>query len=115
MSTSSNETASAEQTPEIQDAKFFAAVGYINVLCLVPLILKKNNAFAQFHGKQALVIFILELAAGILRVVPVLGEIVFTVSFVVLGLVSLFAMVKVLMGEKWRIPVVADVAERISF
>lgn len=101
--------------PEIRDAKFFAAIGYFSFLCFVPLILKKQNPFAQFHGKQALILFILELAASILKVVPVLGDWVFTVSFVVFGILSLISIVRVLMGEKWGIPVVSEIAERISF
>ena len=56
----------AQKDPEVQDGQFFAAVGYLSFLCFVPLALKKGNKFAQFHGKQALVLFILELAAGIL-------------------------------------------------
>jgi len=60
-------TENMPQDAEVQDAKFFAAVGYINILCFVPLFLKKDNKFAQFHGKQALVLFILEIAASILK------------------------------------------------
>ena len=106
-------TASPED-PEIQDAKFFAAIGYINILCFVPLFLKKGNKFAEFHGKQALVLFILEVAASILKAVPALGELVFTVSFVVFGLLSLIGIVKVLMGEYWEMPVVYEISNRIS-
>ena len=88
--------------PEVQDAKFFAAIGYLSLLCFVPLWLKKGNSFAQFHGKQALVLFILELAACILKVVPALGDLIFTLAFVVLGILSLIGVIKVLSGEKWE-------------
>ncbi|MBI4115990.1 MAG: hypothetical protein HY447_05415 [Candidatus Omnitrophica bacterium] len=100
--------------PEIQEAKFFAAVGYLSVLCFVPLLLKKENRFAQFHGKQGLVLFILEAAASILKAVPALGDVVFSLSFVVLGIFSLLGIVKVLMGEYWEMPVIRDVASKIS-
>ncbi len=104
----------ANQDPEIQDGKFFAAIGYISVLCFVPLFLKKQNKFAQFHGKQGLVLFILEVAASILKTVPALGDLVFTVGFVVFGILSLVGIVKVLMGEYWEMPVVHDISNRIS-
>ena len=100
--------------PEVQEGKFFAAVGYISLLCFVPLVLKKGNRFAQFHGKQALVLFILEIAASILKAVPALGDVVFTLAFVVLGILSLVGIVKVLMGEYWEMPVVHEVASKIS-
>jgi len=100
--------------PEVQDAQFLAAIGYLSFLCFLPLVLGKGNKFAEFHGKQALVLFILELAAGILKVVPALGDLVFMLSFVVFGILSLIGIVKVLMGEKWEIPVIADIANRIT-
>ncbi len=100
--------------PEVQEGKFFAAVGYLSVLCFVPLLLKKGNRFAQFHGKQALVLFILEVAASILKAIPALGDIVFTLSFVVFGILSLVGIVKVLMGEYWEMPVIQEVANKIS-
>jgi len=111
----SNDQVGAPKDPEVQDAKFFAAVGYLSFLCFVPLALKKNNKFALFHGKQALVLFILELAAAILKVVPWMGDLVFTLAFVVFGILSLIGIVKVLMGEMWQIPVVHEIAERITF
>ena len=109
-----NEPAPGPQDPDIENSKFFAAIGYINILCFVPLLLKKESKFAQYHGKQALVLFILEVAAAILRVVPVLGELVFTVAFVVFGILSLIGIVKVLMGEYWEMPVIYEISNRIS-
>ncbi len=110
-----NERVVVPKDPEAQDAQFFAAIGYLSFLCFVPLALKKENKFALFHGKQALVLFILELAAAILKVVPVFGDLVFTLSFVVFGILSLIGIVKVLMGERWEIPVIHEIAERITF
>ena len=100
--------------PEVQEGKFFAAIGYLSVLCFVPLLLKKGNRFAQFHGKQALILFILELAASILKAVPALGDVVYTLAFVVLGILSLVGIVKVLMGEYWEMPVIQEIAAKIS-
>ncbi len=110
-----NKKEAAPNDPEVRDAQFFAAIGYLSFLCFVPLTLKKENKFALFHGKQALVLFILELAAAILKVIPALGDLVFTLSFVVFGILSLVGIVKVLMGEKWEIPVIHEIAEKITF
>ncbi len=101
------------QDPDIQDAKFFAAMGYFSFLCFVPLLLKKDSKFAQFHGKQALVLFIMESAAGILSMVPFLGDLVSRFAFVVFGILSLVGVLKVLMGEYWEMPVIHDISNRI--
>ena len=109
-----NDPQTSPQDPVIQDAKFFAAIGYLNILCFVPLLLKKGNKFAQFHGKQALVLFILEIAASILKIVPILGDLVFTIAFVLFGILSLIGVMKVLMGEYWEMPVIYEISSRIS-
>jgi uncharacterized membrane protein len=100
--------------PEIHDAQLFAAIGYLSFLCFVPLALKKGNKFAEFHGKQALVLFIFELAAAILKVVPFLGDLIFTFFFVVFGILSLIGVVRVLMGQKWEMPVVYEISKLIT-
>lgn len=99
---------------EIKEGKFFALIGYISVLCLVPLILKKDNKFAIFHGKQGLVLFILEVAAAILKSIPAIGELVFSLAFVVFGILSLIGIIKVLMNEYWQMPYVYEIAQKIS-
>src|SRR3989338_4462877 len=81
---------------DIADGKFFAAIGYISLLCFVPLFLKRDNKFAQFHGRQGLVLFILELAAMMLAVVRVVGEAVFRLAGLILMIFSLTGVVKVL-------------------
>lgn len=105
---------SPSQDKDVQDAKFFAAIGYLSVLCFAPLFLKKDNKFAQFHGKQALVLFILEIAASIIKIIPALGDLVFTVAFVVFGILSLVGIMKVLMGEYWEMPVIHEISTKIS-
>jgi hypothetical protein len=39
---------------------------------------------------------------------------VFTLAFVVLGILSLVGIMKVLMGEYWEMPVIHEVASKIS-
>ena len=115
MASSLNEApASRPQDPEIQDAKFFAVVGYLSVLCFVPLFLKKENKFAQFHGKQALVLFILEAAAGIISIVPAIGDLVSRFAFVVFGILSVIGIIKVLMEEYWEMPVIYEISTRVT-
>ena len=114
MSNDVHENEPKKKDPEIQDGKFFALIGYLSFLCLVPLALKRDNKFAQFHGKQALVLFILEIAACILKVVPALGNLVFYSAFVVFGILSLIGIMKVLMGEYWEMPVIYEISNRIT-
>lgn len=107
---------------EIEDGKIFAVLGYLFILCLVPLLLKKDNKFALFHGKQGLILFIFEIAAGIiigvLNIIPILGQILgFLLGITCIlffGILSVVGIIRSLMGEYWKMPVLGDLAEKIS-
>ncbi|PIQ85615.1 MAG: hypothetical protein COV74_07910 [Candidatus Omnitrophica bacterium CG11_big_fil_rev_8_21_14_0_20_45_26] len=103
-----------EPSAEIQEGKFFAISGYLFVLCFVPLLLKKDNKFAQFHGRQGLVLFIFELAAAIVKSVPVIGDVIFSFAYVIFGIASLIGIVRVLMNEYWEMPLVHNIARKIT-
>ena len=100
--------------PVISEGKLFAAVGYLSILCFIPLFLKKDNAFAQFHGRQALILFVLELAAAMLMIIPVVGEVVFRFAYLVFSIFSLAGLVKVLMNEYWEMPIIYPISSRVT-
>lgn len=99
---------------EVQDGKIYAVLAYIGILCLVPLLVKKENKFALFHGKQGLVIFIAEIAVGIISVIPFLGWLIGFFGVIILGILSLVGIFQALMGNYWKMPVIADMAEKFN-
>lgn len=100
--------------PVIREGKFFAGIGYLSILCFVPLFLKRDNKFAQFHGRQGLILFILEVAASMLVVVPIVGEAVFRLAWVIFGIFSLAGIVKVLMNQYWEMPVIYPISSKVT-
>lgn len=92
---------------DIEDNKVVAAIGYLWILFLVPLLLKKESPFAQFHAKQGLVLCI---AAIVFSVIPFFGWLANLVLFVV----AIIAIVKTLSGEAWEIPFVKDMVKKIN-
>ena len=99
---------------EIQEGKVLALLSYLGILCLIPLLLKKDNKFVLFHGKQGLVLFLGELAVGIISIIPFLGWFIGFISIILFGILSLVGIVQVLMGNYWKIPVVAGLAEKFN-
>ena len=99
---------------EIQEGKFFAVISYLGVLCIVTLLLKKDNKFALFHAKQGLVLFVFEVASFILSIIPILGWLVRVFGTITFMLVSLWGVLQALMGNFSRIPLVSDIADKIS-
>ena len=103
----------SEKHIQIQEGKFFALISYISFCCIFSLVLKNENKFAVFHGKQGLVLFVFEVATFILSIIPILGTFLGTLGIVVFGLVSLWQILQVLMENYSRIPIVSDIADKI--
>jgi uncharacterized membrane protein len=99
---------------EIQDAKIFAVIGYLSILCIIPLVLKKENKFALFHGKQGLVLFIIEVAAFIFMVIPFIGPILARIVFFLCGVASLWGIIQALLGNYTRIPLISELADKVT-
>ncbi len=103
--------------------RFFGVLGYLPILFLLSIKGKRDSMFVQFHARQGAVLFLLWLVVAILcvilLVIPVIGAnqiasvtvmgLLFLATFLYgfMGLVGIF---KVLLGERYRMPVVADVA-----
>ncbi len=97
-----------------------AALGYLAFLFIIPVKLRRDSMFVQFHARQGGVLFGLWLAlvfvlfigllfAGDGVAATVLIGIVFLASFLYFAM-ALIGLLKVALGERYRMPVVADVA-----
>ena len=120
---------SGADADEIEEGKTFAAIGYISILFLIPLLAARDNAFAQFHAKQAMVLttgtiiafVVLWIMWFMFAFIPVVGWIMcFIIYLVVMALcigwlvLAVMGFVKALQGEYWRMPLFADLAESVS-
>lgn len=92
----------------------YGVLSYLSILCLVPILTKKEDDFIRFHAKQGLMLFLIEVAVGIIGVIPLFGGLVVTLGVLVCGLLSLAGIVQVLMGNKWSIPVISEWAEKFK-
>lgn len=101
------------QDKEVKEGKIFAVVSYWLFLCILPLILKKDNKFAVFHGKQGLVLFIFLVAGFIFNIIPFLGQLVYRFVLFIYLLLSLWGTIQALMGNYSRIPLVSNIADKI--
>lgn len=95
---------------DIEDNKVIAALSYLWVLCLVPLLVKRDSKFAQAHAKQGVVLFIIELIGSLIFWIPVFGWLL----WVIVVIVALVGFIKALQGEYWEIPVVKEIAAKIN-
>lgn len=102
------------QDNQVREGKVYAMVAYWLFLCIVPLLLKKDNKFAIFHGKQGLVLFIFLAIGFIFNILPFIGQIFYHFILFIYLLTALWGTLQALMGNFSRIPIVADIADKIS-
>jgi len=98
---------------EIQEGKFFAVISYISFLCIISLVLKKDNKFAVYHAKQGLVLFVFEVVCFIVSVIPILGWLLGKGGLVLFTLASVWGILQALMGNRSRILLISDIADKI--
>jgi uncharacterized membrane protein len=95
---------------DVEENKLVAALSYLGLLFLVPLLVKKDSPFAQFHAKQGLVLCIAFFIGSFFFGIPFLGW----AAGVFLVVVDIMALVKTLGGETWEIPVVKDIVKKLN-
>jgi len=95
---------------DIEKNKVVAAIGYVWILCLVPLFLKRDSKFAQFHAKQGLVLFIIEIVGWVVFWIPILGQIL----LIAVLILAVMGFINALQGNTWKMPLIGDLAEKIN-
>jgi uncharacterized membrane protein len=103
----------SEAKKEIREGKFFAVISYISFLCIISLLLKKENKFAVFHAKQGLVLFVAEVAVFLLSIIPLLGQFINIAGGVLLVILSLAGVLFSLQEKYGKLPLISKVAENI--
>jgi uncharacterized membrane protein len=95
---------------DIEENKYVAALSYFGILFVVPMFLKKESPFAQFHAKQGLVITIAWIVGSFVFWFPLLGWALAIVLFVA----DVMALFRTLSGEAWEIPYVKDAVKKLN-
>ena len=88
------------------DSYLYGALCYFWILALVFLFLKKDDSFVRFHAKQGVVLFV----ASLLTWIPMIGWVLGFAIF----LAAVAGFIKALQGEKYRLPLIFDIAEKIN-
>jgi len=86
---------------------------YLGLLSLVPYFVARDRETLKFHARQGLALAILEVGCAGITVIPLVGFVRVLGLFLCLAL-SIIGIVKALGGQRWRMPVAADMAERLD-
>ncbi len=94
-----------------EDAKIAAIMAYVPFLCFIPLLNMRENKEAQFHARQGVILFLLELLAGLL-LIDGIADFVFKAVLVAAVALSIAGVYFALQGKKLRLPVISDLADK---
>lgn len=103
-----------EKIEKNQDVRVISAIGYLWILCLLPLLGKRNSEFAQHHGKQGLVLTITSFILWLIAIVPVIGLIISFFGGIALIVLAVLGILNALQGKYWEMPYLGEYAKKIK-
>src|SRR5258705_4113689 len=104
------------------DRTIMLVLSYLGLLCLIPLLMKKDDAEVQWHAKNGTVLLGAEIVWCVLQFIvifvriPLLGcltSVVGCIIWVGFLAISIICIVKAVGGQRFRIPVLTDIAEKM--
>lgn len=100
------------ETSDVIEGKPLALLAYLSILCIIPLVFKKDNDFILAHAKQGLVIFVGEVAVFIVHII--LGTWFLRLGMFILGVMSFIGLIAVIKGNYIDLPFVTEISEKIT-
>lgn len=92
------------------ESKLFAVLSYVSVLSLIPLLFRRDDEYALYHGRQGLALLIYGVVADILGAIPGIGWI-----FSLFRVVCVFkGMINAANDIKEPLPYIGKFAERFK-
>ncbi|MBU0722248.1 hypothetical protein KKA93_02215 [Patescibacteria group bacterium] len=92
--------------PDIKKNKTVAALSYVWILFLIPLLGKKRSTFSQFHAKQGLVLFLLSFLSWF----PLIGWLIGLAIIII----SIIGILKCMEGAWWKAPYIYGLSKKIN-
>lgn len=87
-------------------------LSYIWILFLIPLLVEKDDKEVQWHAKHGLVLSVVEFILQMVLSVTGIGCFFAPFVFLAFLVIRLMAIVKGLNGERFKVPVLSDYAEK---
>ncbi len=105
-----------ETVPQMvsQDDKVYAALSYMWILCLVPLLMKRDREYVHWHARQGFVLFVGEFILFIVGMIPLLGWLINFVGWIAALILSVLGIVAALGGRKWEMPYIYEYVKKLN-
>ena len=100
---------------DIEENKWIACLAYVGILFLIPMLAKKDSPYSQFHAKQGFVLFLGWIAATVVNVIPILGQIIFAIAGIFFFVLFIIGVINALSGKAKDLPLIGQLAHKFNF
>ncbi len=94
-------------------AKVLAMMSYLGVLCIVPLLMNRDDHYVNFHARQGLILWIWSVVAFFMMHVPAIGKWFSSMSLIMVFIFSVIGLISVMLRKAWKLPFIYTLASRI--
>ncbi len=98
-------------TQDIQDNKIWAALSYVGILFILPLLINGGNSrYGKYHANQGFILFLAGIVTGfasaILGMIPVLGGILSVLLSLCLFALMIVGIINAVNGKAKQLPLI---------
>ena len=90
--------------------KLLAALSYVGLLFIVPLLAGRGSDYVRFHARQGMVLFVIDFFVSIIAWIPFIGWAVGVVALVA----SVYGIAQALAGNYWDMPLIGKYARKLD-
>lgn len=92
-------------------SKAWAAMGYMWVLCFLPLFLKRDDDYVLFHARQGLLLFVGWCFFLLVSVSPFLGHPLWHLGNALVAILAVMGIYRAVTGVRWKMPLLGAAAQ----
>lgn len=98
-------------TQDIQDNKIWAALSYVGILFILPLLVNGGNSrYGKFHANQGFILFLADIACfiagAILSLIPIIGGILSALLSLALLALTIIGIINAANGKAKELPLI---------
>lgn len=98
---------------DVAQNKAMGILAYLGFLFLVPLLAAKNSPYARFHTNQGLVLFLVDIALGVVSIVlgliPIVGMIFGLIVYAAIIVLMVIGILNACSGEPKKLPIIGGI------
>jgi len=106
------------ESKDVKENKAIAAIAYLGILFLVPLLAAKDSPFAQYHAKQGLILFIASLCGFFIGLIfgfiPIINLLIWIIIMALIFALFLIGLFNALNGKTKPLPVIGELAKKFN-